>query len=139
MNYESAVLPPDELVDSTYQAAIDVNRVKALVGAIEPEVAKVTEQRIEEARVAMARIRAIVDGDPAVRETRLEAYRHEVDRLNESTVCEKSELEWPRQASLYHVLNVISLWFVENVALLFGIKPKDRAAVKRRAARRSEV
>jgi hypothetical protein len=118
MNYESDSLPAGELVDSTYQAAIDVNRVKALVGAVDPVVCAKTERRIEEARVAMARIDAIVTGDPAARELRLEEYRHEVDRLNESTVCEKSELEWPRQAGMYHVVNVIKLWFTENFRIL---------------------
>jgi len=68
----------------------------------------------------MARIDTIVSGNPAFREMRLEEYRHEVDRLNESTVCEKSELEWPRQASLYHVVNVVKLWFTENFAMLTG-------------------
>jgi B12-binding domain/radical SAM domain protein len=132
MNYESASLPAGDLVDSTYQAAIDVNRVKALVGAVDPVVCAQTEARIEEARIAMARIDAIVTGDPAAREVRLEEYRHEVDRLSESTVCEKSELEWPRQAGLYHVVNVTKLWFAENFAMLTGrrrFRPVEPQAV----------
>ncbi len=118
MNYESDCLSAGDLVDTTYQAAIDVNRVKASVGAIDPAVAATTERRIGEARVAMAKIDDIVAGDPALRAARLEDFRHEVDLLNESTVCEKSELEWPRQAGLYHVVNVIKLWFSENLAIL---------------------
>jgi hypothetical protein len=50
----------------------------------------------------------------------LDDFRHEVDRLNESTVCEKSELEWPRQVGFYHVMNVVKLWFTENFATLTG-------------------
>ena len=57
---------------------------------------------------------SIMAGDPAKKASALDDFRHEVDRLNESTVCEKSELEWPRQAGLYHVLDVIALWFTEN-------------------------
>jgi B12-binding domain/radical SAM domain protein len=120
MNYESASLPSGELVDTTYQAAVDVNRVKASVGAIDGMVAARTEVRIGEARIAMARIDAIVAGDPTRRRERLDAYRHEVDRLNESTVCEKSELEWPRQVRPHHVLNAIKLWFRENFAIVTG-------------------
>ena len=118
MNYESDVLSAGDLVETTYQAAIDMNRVKAAVGAIDPKVATVTEQRIGEARVAMARIDEIMAGDPALKVSKLDEFRHEVDRLNESTVCEKSELEWPRQARPYHVFNVIKLWFAENFHIL---------------------
>jgi B12-binding domain/radical SAM domain protein len=120
MNYDSESLSADDLVDSTYQAAIDVNRVKAAVGAIDPAMATRTEERIGEARVAMVRIGQIVAGDPEQRASRLDAYRDEVDRLSESTVCEKSELEWPRQARPYHVINVAKLWFTETLATLLG-------------------
>ena len=118
MNYESDVLSAGDLVETTYQAAIDMNRVKASIGAIDAEVAATTERRIGEARVAMARIDEIMAGPQSDRATQLDAFRHEVDRLNESTVCEKSELEWPRQARPYHVFNVIKLWFRENFHIL---------------------
>jgi hypothetical protein len=94
--------------------------VKASVGAVSADVAKVTEERIGQARVAMGRIDEIMEGDPAARPARLEAFRHEVDRLNESTVCEKSELEWPRQAKSHHVANAAKLWLTENTAMLLG-------------------
>ena len=120
MNYESASLPPGELIESTYAAASDVNAVKASVGAISKEVALVTERRIGEARVVMSSIDGVVAGEPSARETGLAALRHEVERLNESTVCEKSELEWPRQVRPHHVLNVARLWLTENLAILTG-------------------
>ena len=120
MNYERDAMTSGELVDATYQAAIDVNKVKVGVGAVDAQVAATTEVRIGEARVAMARIDAIVAGDPAVRDAALAEFRVEVDRLNESTVCEKSELEWPRQVRPHHVLNVAKLWCTENLAILTG-------------------
>jgi hypothetical protein len=131
MNYESDAMPKAELVDATYQAAADVNRAKAAVGAVPQQTAAATETRIGEARVAMARIDEIMAGDPASRGPDLEDFRHEVDRLNESTVCEKSELEWPAQAGPRHVLNVAKLWVSENAALLSGrrrFRPKEPAA-----------
>ena len=73
----------------------------------------------------MARIDQIVAGDPARRVAELEAFRHEVDRLNESTVCEKSELEWPARAGASHVLAAVGLWFTENLALLLGRRRFD--------------
>jgi len=120
MNYESASLPPQELVDSTYAAAIGVNRAKADVGAIDRDVALATERRIGEARLLMSKIDAVVGGAPALRESGMAALTPEVAHLNESTVCEKSELEWPRQARPYHVFNVAKLWCTENWAMATG-------------------
>jgi B12-binding domain/radical SAM domain protein len=120
MNYESDAMTPGELVESTYQAAVDINRVKVGVGAVEARVAAATERRIGEARSAMARIDGILAGDPARRDGDLAALRVEVDRLNESTLIEKSELEWPRRARVYHVLNVIKLMFTESWGVFTG-------------------
>jgi len=136
MNYESDAMTPAEMVDSTYQAAIDVNRVKVDVGVLTAAAAATTEMRIGGARSAMARIDEIVAGPPRRREPRLAALRAEIDRLSESTVVEKSDLEWPRQARAYHVFNVMKLWFAENWGVLTGrhrgLGPvQDPLAVKR--------
>ena len=136
MNYESDAMTSAELVDSTYQAAIDVNRVKVGVGVLAAAAAATTEARIGEARLAMARIDEIVAGEPRQRVPRLAALRAEIEHLNESTVAEKSDLEWPRQARAYHVFNVIVLWFTETWGALTGrhrgLGPvQDPLAVKR--------
>ena len=136
MNYESDAMTSAELVDSTYQAAIDVNRVKVGVGVLTAAAAATTEARIGEARLAMARIDEIVAGEPRQRVPRLSALRAEIEHLNESTVAEKSDLEWPRQARAYHVFNVIVLWFTETWGALTGrhrgLGPvQDPLAVKR--------
>jgi B12-binding domain/radical SAM domain protein len=114
MNYESDAMTPAELVDATYQAGMDINRVKVGVGVLTAQAAATTETRIGAARVAMSRIDEIVAGDPVQREARLQDLRVEIEHLNESTVAEKSDLEWPRQVGLYHVVNVVKLWFREN-------------------------
>ncbi|MFA5844950.1 MAG: TIGR04190 family B12-binding domain/radical SAM domain protein [Coriobacteriia bacterium] len=120
MNYESLTMTKDELVDATYVAALGLNRVKARAGIVSTEVAATTESRILSARVAMTRIDACLDLPPAQRTAGLAALREEVARLNESTVCEKSELNWPANANLRHVVNVIGLWFRESLASLFS-------------------
>jgi B12-binding domain/radical SAM domain protein len=120
MNYESDAMSKGELIDATYQAAIGVNRVKAEVGAIPADQAPRTEARIAQATLAMERIDEIVAGDPAHRAAALQDFRAEIDRLNESTVCEKSELNWPAYTRPRHLFNVIALWFSENWALVTG-------------------
>ncbi len=65
MNYESHAMTPDEMVDSTYEASIRINRAKAASGIIGVEVANDTERRIVAAREAMHRIDQILEGPVA--------------------------------------------------------------------------
>jgi B12-binding domain/radical SAM domain protein len=118
MNYESDAMPPDEMVDATYDAAVGLNRVKADIGIVDARTAAQTEVRIDQARVAMQRIDEIMAGEPAQRERRLVSVKAEVDRLNESTVCEKTELNWPAHLSPATVFNVAGLWVRENLRSL---------------------
>ena len=127
MNYESALVSPDELVDAQYEVGLGLNRIKAEAGIITPQVARDTELRIAEARRAMDRIDRIVAHVPALqRERALAELKAEIDALSESTVCEKSELNWPHNANWRHVVAVFALWVRENVAALFGRTPKSR-------------
>ena len=120
MNYESHAMSPDEMVESTYDAAVGINRVKADIGIIDPVVAARTEQRIEDARISMARIDTIMAGPIAQQDTGLRALKEEFDRLSQSTVAEKSELNWPHAATLKHVAACAGLFVRENAANLFA-------------------
>ncbi len=129
LNYESSAMSRDELVDATYEAAVGVNRVKAKAGVLDPKVATRTEERTTQARRAMTRIDEIMAGDESERAYRLVSLKKEIDGLNESTVCEKSELNWPASTGLTHVLNAAALWARENLATLFRLR---RAEVRER-------
>jgi len=120
MNYESDAMSADEMVEATYDAGSALNRLKGRIGIIEPEVAARTEERIVAARAAMARVDAIrAMPEASAREKELAALKHDLDRLSESTVCEKSELNWPRYVSIRNVYYVLLLWLTENLATLF--------------------
>jgi B12-binding domain/radical SAM domain protein len=120
MNYESHSMSPDEMVEATYDAAIGINRVKADIGLLDNSVADRTEKRINEARVSMARIDKIMAGPLAEQEPALHSLKKEFDRLSESTVAEKSQLNWPHAATLKNVAACASLFVSENVANLFA-------------------
>ncbi|MCL2818577.1 MAG: TIGR04190 family B12-binding domain/radical SAM domain protein [Actinomycetia bacterium] len=94
MNYESELFGRDELVETTYEAGLQLNRIKAEAGAIDPEVAEVTEIRIKQARDALSRVEEIDALPEPERSATLHTYSDEFQKLSESTVCEKSELEW---------------------------------------------
>lgn len=122
MNYESSTMSPAEMVDATYEVGLRLNRLKGRLGIIDPGQAARTEARILQARAAMERVDALMSLEPAVREKRLTALKIEIDRLSESTVCEKSELNWPSKANWRHVWHVFVLWVTENLANLTGLR-----------------
>ncbi len=136
MNYESEALPQQEMVDVTYEVGLHLNRLKGRLGIIEPEVAVRTEERIVQARKAMERIDAIMEGDPALRDERILALKGDMDRLSESTVCEKTELNWPAYAGPRHVWAVFVLWVRENLANLFNLR---RPAVSQVMSKHTEA
>ncbi len=123
MNYESHAMSPDEMVDSTYEASIRINRAKAATGIIRPDVAVDTERRIVAAREAMHRIDQILEGPAAGIERKLVAFKQETEALSESTVVEKSQLEWPRTINPRSVVHVFNLWARENIRMLLGRRP----------------
>jgi len=124
MNYESASMSPDEHVEATYQAGIDLNRVKAKVGALDAETAARTEDRIRQARVVMSRIDDIMTSGGPARRGRLLDLKHRVDSVNESTVCEKKELVWPTKLISPQALACAGLWLQETLGRLGP--PKER-------------
>ena len=135
MNYESASMPPDEMAEATYDAALGLNRVKAEIGVVDVCTAARTEVRIGRAREAMRKIDDIMTGAPRWREERLIAVKAEIDRLNESTVCEKTELNWPAHLSPRTVFNVAGLWVRENLRSLRRPKPRSAPPIGPKAKR----
>jgi hypothetical protein len=113
-------MTPDEMVDVTYEAGLTVNRIKAEAGIVDAATAAATERRIAEAREAMRRIDAIMEGPASGQNSALGALKEEFDRLSESTVCEKSELNWPASAGISHVAAAAGLFVRENAANLLG-------------------
>ena len=119
LNYVPDGMTLDEMVDATYEAAIGLNRVKAAVGSIDPKTAAATERRVLEAQIAMARIDQIMAHEEPQRGALLADFKREIDVLNESTVCEKSELNWPTRLGPSHFYSNIRLWLRVNLETIF--------------------
>jgi len=96
LNYESRFISRDELVDATYEAALGLNRLKGKAGGIEEKVMKNNEERIKVAMETMKEIDKIVlIQNPEERESELKKLKDKTMKYSLSTVCEKSELEFP--------------------------------------------
>lgn len=93
LNYETAWMTRQDIVDSTYSAGLGLNSIKRRMGLITEEVASRTEQRIAAARTLMARLEPVMQKGE-VSDEDLEMLRETAKELSESTVCEKEELDW---------------------------------------------
>ncbi|MFQ6059339.1 MAG: TIGR04190 family B12-binding domain/radical SAM domain protein [Anaerolineae bacterium] len=96
LNYETEWMSRDEIVASTYEAGLRLNRLKARYGLVDPQQARRTEARIRKAVALMERIdRLVASAEPEEVQRQLQRLKPHIDRVNTSTVCEKSELELP--------------------------------------------
>jgi len=108
LGYETKWMTREEIVDTTYQAAIRLNRVKAEFGLIDPKIAKDIEERIKEAVIMMRRIDKIMEEkEGEEREQQLMALKSKIDQLSMSTICEEDEIRWPAGKRRFNYFNII--------------------------------
>ena len=99
LNYETRWMSRNDIAESTYEAGLGLNAIKREMGLKDRDAALATEQRIVAARDMMHRIDSIVaKGGASDRE--LADLREAAEKLNESTVCDKEELDWS-ESSIY--------------------------------------
>lgn len=95
LSYETKWMTREEIVESSYQAGLRLNRLKGRFGLIDGETARKTEKRI---LLAMEMIRKIDEilrlGEPE-RSQKLMTLKETLDRASISTVCDKEEIKWP--------------------------------------------
>jgi len=108
LNYETKWMTRSEIVYSTYEAGLRMNRLKKEYGLIDRGIAEETEQRIQDAVAMMRKI------DELVREDReqegqgtLYELKDKMENLNISTVCFKKELEWPTRFIRMNFLKIL--------------------------------
>jgi B12-binding domain/radical SAM domain protein len=96
LNYESKYISTDDLVYSTYDAAVGLNRLKGKAGSITREVMHANEERIIKAVEIMKEIdELMLIADEEARQAKLLELKDRTYAYSLSTVCEKKELEFP--------------------------------------------
>ncbi len=127
LNYETRWMSRDEIAAATYQAGLRLNRLKAEYGLTKRDEAEQTEERIKCAISLMAQIDDLVESTPPEElDARMMALKPQIDQANESTVCEKKELDIPTRGIPIRPLSI------SQVVLADGW-----AAIKRRIAGRT--
>jgi B12-binding domain/radical SAM domain protein len=119
LNYETQWMNRDQIVDSTYEAGLRLNRLKARYGLVDPDQAERTEARILKARRLIALVDDIMSIEEVERRTKLlRAIKPQVDDANLSTVCDKTELNVPLTGIKLNLPRAAWL-FVEQAARRF--------------------
>lgn len=118
MNYESTYMSVDDMVDATYDAALDLNRIKGEHGILDPGMSAATDKRIREAREQMNRLDDVLYNGTGRIDARMGALKEEFERLSENTVAEKSELNWAFDVKPTHAKHLAKLWLTNEPANL---------------------
>jgi hypothetical protein len=96
LNYETEWMNRDQIVSATYESARRLNLMKGEFGVVEAGKVLATDQRIAQASALIAEIDQIVaKSQGADRHRLLHELKSRVDNSNQSTVCDKRELEAP--------------------------------------------
>ena len=124
LNYETKRMNRDQIVAATYEAGKRMNAMKAEFGVITHEKAAATEARILQAEQLIQEIDTLMlIEDEAVRRQKILELKHRVHNSNESTVCDKRELEAPMKGLKISVFGaarmVIAGWLSDAKRALF--------------------
>jgi B12-binding domain/radical SAM domain protein len=115
LNYETDWMSRDQIVAATYEAGRRLNALKAEYGLVSADLAARTEARIRRAVELIGVVDALVARGPEIVERELIALKPEIDQVNESTVCEKKELDLPVGVTRFNALTIARAW-VEGTA-----------------------
>ena len=107
LNYETEWMTRQQIVDTTYEAMLRLNRLKAKYGVISKQMAEAGEQRLEAASEMIHRIDDILSSGN-YQDEKLSHLKAEIDRINASPVSGKTELELP--VGLVKIKPLRSLW-----------------------------
>jgi B12-binding domain/radical SAM domain protein len=119
LSYETRWMSRDEIAAATYEAGLRLNRLKAQYGLIPFAEADQTEARIRRAVRLMAQIDELVASTSAAElDAQLMALKPEIDQANESTVCEKEELDIPVNGVPVRPLEIARIVLEEGWAAL---------------------
>lgn len=112
LSYETNLMTRQDIVDSSYEAALELNQMRMDFGLVSKRKGERTDKRIKLARDTTRQIDEIMGiKDEREREQALCTLRSKVQSLKESTICEKKDLEWPVKFIRMSIWWIISNWW----------------------------
>lgn len=129
LNYETRWMSRDQIVAATYEAGRRLNALKADHHLIPADQAARTEARIRRAVELIGIVDQLITRSPEVVERELMALKPEIDSVNESTVCEKKELDLTVGFNRFNPLEIARAWVegtFESFARPFTPRPSHK-------------
>lgn len=107
LNYETEWMTREQLVDATYNAAEELNRLKMKYGRITGKKGKVVAGRIHQASALRERLEKW--NHSTQNQLVIEQLRGEINRFSISTVCDKEELFWNNHLLNFHWIEIVRI------------------------------
>jgi B12-binding domain/radical SAM domain protein len=108
LNYETRWMSRDEIAGTTYETALELNRLKARYGLVSQRTADQIQSRIEAERHVMHEIDNIcATEERKAWERNIERLMHQFDCVGPSTICDEDEMKWPTTFLRFAPLRVI--------------------------------
>jgi B12-binding domain/radical SAM domain protein len=107
LNYETNWMTRDEIVGSTYEAALRLNKAKFETGRVDKVTFEDVDRRIRKAVDLLQRIDVIMQGKKGLeRDQALAALKSEVDSASADSICAAHEIKWPMIARNFRYVNI---------------------------------
>ncbi len=111
LSYETKWMTREDIVKASYQAGLQLNRLKEKYGYISKETAQKTEARIYLAMEMMAKIDQINSWAEPLRSEKLLALKETFYQASMATVCAKEEIKWPVWRWPFRLPNILKTIF----------------------------
>lgn len=95
LNYQTKWMSREQIVYSTYEAASKMNFVKYKHNLMDEKTYQQMDARIKTAVEVMRKIDRMVEQGKSLDAKELEELKGRIDLTQDSTLCDKNELEWP--------------------------------------------
>ena len=124
LSYETDSMTRDEIVRSTYEAALRLNALKHEYNLIDDDVYSQIEFRISNAQKVMDEIDRIMEiEDESRKQEALKELKTKVEQINRHTICGKDELKWPitqRFGNIVSLTGVFTRLFFTEMKLFYN-------------------
>jgi B12-binding domain/radical SAM domain protein len=107
LNYETDWMNRDEIIDSTYEAALRLNDLKRKYGLISLDNAAMVDQNARTSRRQLRRIDTLI-ANKQQGSTEWKQLEEELKTMVTDTICYKKEINWPTSFYRFKVAGILS-------------------------------